>query len=316
MSNQIPVNGAEVADSHGRSGVLPYIWMLFGALAFASMGAFAHGLKTRCDWQVIALARAVVPLCVTGAMVLAGGVRVPVWRPVSLWVRSISGSGSLACTFYALTRPQLNVSDVLTLTNLFPIWVAFLSWPVLKLAPTGDVWLATLLGIVGVALIQQPHFANGDFTSLLALASSFFSAVAMIGLHKLQEIDTRAIVAHFSAVSLLICIALFFLFERTNSNPFSLDLNTTSMLLGVGISATFGQLFLTMAFTSGHPAKVSVVGLTQVAFGMLFDVLIWNRRFSPLTLAGIVLVVLPTAWMMLRQKRHSMLEITDQPIEH
>lgn len=296
--------------------MLPYVWMLFGALAFASMGAFAHALKARCDWQVIALARAIVPLCVTGVMVLAARVRVPVWRPISLWVRSISGSGSLICTFYALTRPELNVSDVLTLTNLFPIWVAFLSWPVLKLVPTGDVWIATVLGIVGVALIQQPHFAQGEFTSLLALASSFFSAVAMIGLHKLQEIDTRAIVAHFSAVSLVLCIAAFFIFERPVAPGAEVDLVTASMLLGVGVSATFGQLFLTMAFTTGHPAKVSVVGLTQVAFGMLFDILIWNRRFSAMTLAGIVLVVLPTAWMMVRQRTDVVLDAAHPPVEH
>lgn len=296
--------------------MLPYVWMLFGAFAFASMGAFAHALKAQCDWQVIALARAIVPLCVTGAMVLAAGVRVPVWKPGSLWLRSISGCGSLLCTFYALTRPQLNVSDVLTLTNLFPIWVAFLSWPVLKMTPTGDVWLAALFGVVGVALIQQPHFAEGEFASLLALASSFFSAVAMIGLHKLHEIDSRAIVAHFSAVSLVFCLAAYFLFSRKHVEPFAPDLVTVSMLLGVGISATFGQLFLTMAFTSGHPAKVSVVGLTQVAFGMLFDVFIWNRRFSLLTLAGIVLVVLPTAWMMVRQRPEIAVEVADEPAEY
>jgi drug/metabolite transporter (DMT)-like permease len=277
------------------ASLFPYLWMLLGAFAFASMGAFAHSLKARCDWQVIALARAIVPLFVTGAMVLAAGVRVPVWRPISLWVRSIAGSGSLICTFYALTRPSLNVSDVLTLTNLFPIWVALLSWPLLNIVPTGEVWLATLLGIVGVGLIQQPHFAQGEFALFLALGSSFFSAVAMIGLHKLHEIDSRAIVAHFSAVSLAIVIGAYF--------PLPLDFGSLGLLLGVGVSATFGQLFLTMAFTTGHPAKVSVVGLTQVGFGMLFDILVWGRRFSPVTLAGIVLVILPTAWIMLRQRR-------------
>ena len=110
-------------------------------------------------------------------------------------MRSIAGSVSLVCTFYALTR--LPISDVFTLTNMFPIWVAVLSWPLLGEAPPLSVWISVASGIVGVILIQQPHFAEGNFATLAALTSSFGSAVAMIGLHRLKGIDIRAIVAHF-----------------------------------------------------------------------------------------------------------------------
>ena len=37
-------------------------------------------------------------------------------------------------------------------------------------------------------------------------------------------------------------------------------------MLGVGVTATFGQMCLTRAFTAGDPAKVSVICLTQVVF--------------------------------------------------
>jgi drug/metabolite transporter (DMT)-like permease len=43
---------------------------------------------------------------------------------------------------------------------------------------------------------------------------------------------------------------------------------------------------------------VSVLGLTQVVFAMAFDVLFWHRSFDPITLAGIVLVLAPSAWVM------------------
>ena len=70
------------------------------------------------------------------------------------------------------------------------------------------------------------------------------------------------------------------------------------MLLGVGVSATIGQLLLTKAFTAGNAAKVSVVALSQVGFAMLFDLLFWSRSFSPFALAGMGLVIVPTAWLM------------------
>ena len=65
------------------------------------------------------------------------------------------------------------------------------------------------------------------------------------------------------------------------------------MLLGVGVSATIGQLFLTKAFAAGPPARVSVVMLSQVGFTMLLEMAIWHRSFSGQTLVGIFLVIAP-----------------------
>jgi drug/metabolite transporter (DMT)-like permease len=57
---------------------------------------------------------------------------------------------------------------------------------------------------------------------------------------------------------------------------------------------------LTLAFAAGPPARVSVVGLSQVGFTMLLELAIWNRSFSTMTLVGIGLVIAPTAWTLLR----------------
>jgi drug/metabolite transporter (DMT)-like permease len=279
--------------------MLPYLWMLCGSLSFAAMGTLTHALASSCDWQVIALTRTALALLFAGCLALAAKVRVVSWRPATLWVRSIAGSVSLVCTFYALTR--LPVSDVLTLTNMFPIWVGLLSWPLLGEPPGARVWLAATSGVLGVVLIQQPHFAEGNFASLLALGSSFFTAVAMIGLHRLQHLDFRSVVVHFSAVALVACVVSLFVFDRTPSAEAALDTRSLLMLLGVGITATIGQLLLTKAFAAGSPAKVSVVALTQIVFVMLFEVLVMERSFNPGTLVGMSLVLAPTAWLMIYQ---------------
>ena len=127
----------------------------------------------------------------------------------------------------------------------------------------------------------------------------------MIGLHRLQNIDPRAIVVHFSAVGLAACLLL--LVGRPRATPLSgLDEpRTLAMLLGVGVMATIGQVFLTKAFAAGPPAKVSVVGLAQVVFGAFFDRVFWGRSFEPLTLLGMLLVLAPTAWLMLRREPES-----------
>ena len=73
---------------------------------------------------------------------------------------------------------------------------------------------------------------------------------------------------------------------------------TVGYLLGVGATATVGQWCLTRAFTLGKPARVSVVGLTQIVFAMGLDLMFGGPAFDPATLAGIGLVLLPTAWVM------------------
>jgi drug/metabolite transporter (DMT)-like permease len=278
------------------STLSPYLAMLLGSLSFAFMAAMAHGLGSVCDWQVIALARTGLALLFALSLCLAARVKLVFLKPRTLWMRSIAGSISLVCTFFAFTR--LPVADVLTLTNMFPIWVALLSWPLLKERPPSQVWLAVASGVLGVILIQQPHLVEGNYAVLIALFSSFTTAVAMIGLHRLQHIDVRAIVVHFSAVSLVFCTVSMFLFERKVSTNGVLAWPTVAMLLGVGITATIGQILLTKAFAGGLPAKVSVVSLSQIVFALILDRVLWGRDFNSLTLLGMGLVIAPTAWLM------------------
>ena len=270
--------------------------MLLGSLAFATMASLAYGLRTYYDWQVIAFVRAFLAFLFAVVLAISAGAPLVFWRPGILWGRSIAGSISMVCTFYALK--WLPTSDVMTVTNMFPIWVAVLCWPLLRQMPSLAVWLSAGSGLVGVALIEQPHFAEGSFAMLAAVAASFSTAFAMIGLHQLYFLDTRAVVAHFSGVASVFCAASFFLFERDPSLHNTLDGPGLAMLLGVGLSATIGQLFLTKAFTTGAPSKVAVVGLTQIVFAMVFDVVLWQLEFHPLTLLGSLLVVAPTAWLL------------------
>jgi drug/metabolite transporter (DMT)-like permease len=274
--------------------------MLLSSLCFAVMSTMAHAAGKSCDWQVVAIARTALALIFAAGLAFGAKRQFVFLRPAVLWMRSIAGSVSLVCGFFALTH--MPVADALALTNMYPLWVAVLSWPMLGVMPRRDVWGAVGCGLLGVALIQQPQLATGNYVWLAAFLASFTSAFALIGLHKLQYIDPRAIVVHFSGVSLLFCVASLFVFPHHTSVISKFDATTLLMLLGVGVSATGGQLLLTMAFAEGDPAKISVVGLSQVGFGMLFDVAFWGRTFSSATVAGILLVVAPTAWIMLRRR--------------
>lgn len=286
----------------------PYVWMLSGNVAFALMAAMASVAGQSCDWRVVAFTRAALACLFAIIMARAAGAPLVFWKPRILWTRSFAGSASLLCTFYSLTRLDLPVSEVLTITNIFPVWVAILSWPVLGEVPSLGVWVSVLSGVAGVALIQQPHFAAGRFAVLVPVAASLCTAVAMMGLHQLHGVDARAVVAHFSGVAAVCCLVALMVGRPDKDFANTFAGYTPLQLVGVGASATLGQLCLTHAFASGAPAKVSVVGLTQIIFSLTIDVAVFdvsfdlNKPANQIKVVGMALILVPTAAMMLRRR--------------
>jgi drug/metabolite transporter (DMT)-like permease len=307
LPETLPESSPAAGSSAARFGWIaaplrPYVWMLLGSLAIAVMATCAHALAERCHWELVATVRAGLALVLATALAGHAGARLVVWRPRILWVRSIAGTGSLLCMFYAL--PRLPPADVLTLLSMFPIWVALLSWPLEGRAPARDAWIAIGVGLLGVVLLAQPHFSQArPLAALAALAASVSTAVAMLGLHRLQAIDPRAVVAHFSGVSFVACLAVLAIDPASTWETSHFDAATLALLGGVGLFATIGQLFLTMAFAAGPPARVSVVALSQVGFAMIFDALVWRHQFGPWSLAGMALIMAPTAWLLLTERR-------------
>ncbi|HUR54594.1 MAG TPA: DMT family transporter [Gemmataceae bacterium] len=281
----------------------PFVWMLCGSFTFTLMAELAYELNhvsRKCDWQTVAVFRAALVAVFAGIMAKLAGAKLVFW-PWRLWVRSVAGSLSMVCTFYTFAKLPSS-SDVVTLTNTFPIWVAVLSWPLYRKAPGAKMWLAIFLGIAGVVLVEQPHLEAGNLGVYTALAAALFTAVAMLGLHSLSGLDPRAIVVHFSAVGTVFCGVAWAIGPRTHPMSNVLELGVLWKLIGLGVTATIGQIFLTLAFRGGAPAKVSVVGLSQIVFALAFDAWLWNRGVNAVALVGTALVIAPTAWLLLQPK--------------
>jgi drug/metabolite transporter (DMT)-like permease len=273
--------------------------MLAGCFFTAWMGFFAHQLKDTCDWRVVALARSSIAFVFAFLLARSSGASLVFWRPYTLWLRGCASSLSLLCTFFALA--QISTSEVMTLTNTLPIWVALLSWPLLRVRPSLSVWVAAVCGVCGVAFIQAPHFnADAKATSAVALSltAALTSAVAMLGLHRLKGLHPWAVVVHYSGVATLFVLASWVIGKPPDLGGLAEKRNLLLLLL-VGIAATLGQLCVTRAFTSGPPMRISVVGLMQVVFALGLDVLFGGSNVQLVTLAGIGLVLAPTGWMMM-----------------
>jgi drug/metabolite transporter (DMT)-like permease len=285
-------------DGYALDDRRPAGWMITAAFCFASMGALTHAVGPRCDWLLIALFRILCTFVFSMGLAWLGRARLVLWSPRTLWIRSGAGTISLLCSFYALTR--LPVADVLTLTNTYPLWIVLISLRQVRRSDIGVDLLCVCAGVLGVVLIQRPYLSGqANIAVLVALLGSITTAIAMLGLHRLRDVDARAVVAHFSGLASLI-LGLWVSLHPRQASSSSFDGSTLLLLLGVGATGTVGQVLITRAFASGPPSRISVLSLTQVVFAMGFDMAIEGRVLTASTLAGFLLVLGPTAWISLQ----------------
>ncbi len=273
-------------------------WMLFSAFCFALMGAFTHSLKDTFDWRITGFARAFINFIFIVALAYATRKPLIFKAPSSLWWRSVVGSISILGTFYVFAN--LPLAEATSLVNLVPIWMALIIAFVANQAVPRSVLISIICGIVGVYFIQQPHFDQGNFAIYVGIFQALFAAIAVYNLHRTKNLHPTTVIAHFTGVASVITFVV-----MIPSLPMLIDGTRYSLpvifgLFGVGLSGTAAQIAMTRAYMLGNPAQNSTVGLAQVAFATIFDIVVWNRSFSAETIIGILLITVPTTFFVAR----------------
>lgn len=287
----------------------PYLWILISGFVFSWMAILTALAGRTTSWQYVAIARCSVPLVLIALWAWWDGAPLVFFGPRILWIRSIAGSCSLLGTFYLLANTHvtnLQVTDIYAICNIFPIWVALLSWPMLGRFPPGIVWLSVFSSIAGVALIQGAEINAGNLAALIVVGVSLFTAVAMLGLNQLKHLDPRAVVVHFSATGLVMALGALICFPESTPQE-SFEAINFLQLLGIGVTASVGQYYLTRAFTAGDPARISVASLSQFVFVLVLDVVILGDWLEWNKIAGIPLIMGPTIWLMTQRLKTSAL---------
>jgi len=167
----------------------------------------------------------------------------------------------------------------------------------------GKLWIILIISLVGVLLIEQPYFRTKNFAVFVAFFAAFAGAVVMICLRQLRDIDPRVIVTHFSGTATIITFLSIIIFRNDIDLSVLRDSTIIMMLLGVGVMGTIGQLAMTKAFAIGEAPNVSAAGYVKIGFAATYDILIWKQPFGLLTITGMALILISTAWLFHLQRK-------------
>ena len=173
-------------------------------------------------------------------------------------------------------------------------------------APDKKICVAVFCCMAGILIVHQPHFLTTDSTKIIAVVAAagtaVFMAVVFMNLNTLKQVPTLAIVVHFSLWG---SIGLFILcFFSRCLTPDAMPKHIfpdVFLLFGVGLAGAAGQIALTKAYKNGKTAKVAVVGLSQVVFAAVFEMILWGRAYTFVEAIGFAMILVPIAMIILKE---------------
>lgn len=199
-------------------------------------------------------------------------------------MRTGFGMAAMYTFFYGLAHIPLGNS--LVIKSTIPLIIPFISFLWLKESLSKQVAIAGCLGFLGVLLILKPD-GNTDWASLVALGSSCMAASAFVTIRKLGETEpTLRIVAYFAIFGISIsAIPLFWVWQTPTIAEYL-------MLFALGLTATVGQLLLTLGYQNAPASRVGIFTYASIPFGTSIGWILWGDLLDLNSLIGAGLIIL------------------------
>ena len=199
-------------------------------------------------------------------------------------LRSISGL--LAHLFFYVAIVYVPLVDANLLLSAAPLWVPLLLLVFLRQTVARELWISTLVGLVGVGLILHPHLQTLNRGAMYGLVSGILLAIAIITVQMLASTEPPARqLFYYALVATLICFPL--LMRKWQTLP-GHDL---VLLCSVGLLLFSQQFFLVQALRYINAGLLSPMSYFTIVFAGIFGWLLWSETPDMRTFIGVALVL-------------------------
>lgn len=301
--------GVRMTASHNDRPLLALLIRLAGVAGFAVMGALIKLASQRgihlieiVFWRQLVT----VPIILAWAMMAGGIGLLATARPKAHAVRGIYGMVGMVLNFGAVIL--LPLAEATTINFSMPIWGVILSIILLK-EPVGIWrWSAVLAGFAGILIIAQPGSGHIPLEgALVAMGGAFMVALISIQIRDLSSTDKPMVIVFWFATISVLCFLPFV--------PFVMQAHSSQdwlLLLGIGLSGTWGQLLITMALRYGKVSSVIVMDYSSIIWATLLGWLLFSVLPPASTWLGAPLVIFAGLVIAWRERYLARREIVDQ----
>jgi len=260
-------------------------YMMLSAASFAVMGAMVKAAGEVPVHEKVFF-RNLVTLIVTLLMALRRRENPfgPTQHLTLLLARSFAGLCGVFFYFYAIGH--LTLADASLLNKVSPFFVTVFAALWLGERLTRRIAGGLALAFVGAALVIKPAFELQPLPALAGLGSALGAGVAYTIVRSLKGRERPwRIGFYFSLVSTLAMTPPLIAHHVMPTGWQWL------WLLGTGLFAAGGQVFLTLAYHRAPAAQISIWGYNHVLFSLIIGLVIWGERPDLLTYVGGALIV-------------------------
>jgi drug/metabolite transporter (DMT)-like permease len=208
---------------------------------------------------------------------------------------------TLYCFVYSVSR--LSLANAYTIFMSAPLMITALSVPFFGERVGWHRWAAIVVGMLGVVFVVQPGGENTAMGGMAligyvaAIGAAVAYALGVLLIRVLSPSETGAATV-FWALSLTALFAG--LLSINGWVPVRWD--HWGWIAMAGLSGALGQHFLTEAFRLALPAVVAPLEYTALAWGMLFDWLLWTTMPNSRMLIGAAIIVTSGLYLIHRER--------------
>jgi drug/metabolite transporter (DMT)-like permease len=209
-------------------------------------------------------------------------------------LRSAAGLAAMLTFFTALSL--LPLAEVTALTFTTPMFTTIGAALILGETVKARRWTATLVGFAGALIILRPGTEALRPEALVALAAAALMALAFLTVKSLSRTENpNAIVVMMGLLMTpMSLVPALFVWETPT-------VQLWPWLLGLGLSATIGQVFLTRAFAAADASAVLPFDFSRLVFVSILGFLFFGERPDLWTWVGGGVLVAAAAYIAHRE---------------
>ncbi|MDO4690131.1 MAG: DMT family transporter [Fusobacterium sp.] len=278
------------------------LWMLVSVMGFTAMSIVIKYIPNIPIYEKLFL-RNLINCLMSFVFILKNKKSLKIDRKFIPFVfgRSLFGSLGMAANFYAIEH--LTIADANMLNKLSPVFVTICACYFLKEKIDKKQIIGIIFMLLAVIFVVKP---GNSFTLLPSLVGLFGALTAGFSYTIIRylnnKVEAEVIIFYFSLTTVLGTLPYMLL------NFIKPNLIELMFLIGIGVSATFGQFGLTYAYKFAPASEVSIYNYTIILTGMLAGYLVFGEIPDTYSIIGGTIIIITAIYLYLHNKKKEKIE--------
>jgi drug/metabolite transporter (DMT)-like permease len=219
-------------------------------------------------------------------------------KPLLLFFRATVGLIAMLSFFYNIAN--ITLADAVIYSRMSPIFTAIFALWFLREKIGIKGWFAIFIGFCGMLMVMQPNGMIFEKAHIFGLLNAVCAALAFTSIRELRSYyDTRTIVLSFMGIGTIVPIISMFLSAYYQSDFFSFmmgefimpDLSDWIYIFAMGLTASFGQVYMTKAYGVTRAGIVGATGYSVIVFSLIIGLILGDALPNILGFIGILAII-------------------------